>query len=247
VVTVLDGGPFAAGTENGSDPQSFSASCTSSNGLGTVTAASGSSFPADAAGQVLLPVFHFHPSGVFVQDRSPAAIPQSPGSFAWVGFAMPSAAISGSDVISKSYRGFSYESTDFSQIHSHAVAFAQAANSGSTLVGGTFPNDDITQTPGTTYTISLGTESPTLNGVFPNARFIAGDIYGTCGLVAQNVPSVQAGFDANGNPICTAAGVGIVSQVGGKYLLYFTSNDGTPNPSSLASHAYVIQFYLYQQ
>ena len=66
--------------------------------------------------------------------------------------------------------------------------------------------------------------------------------------MAQNTPAVQPGFDANGNAICTAAGVAVVAQVDGKYVLYFTTEDGTSNPNPLtANHAYLIQFYLYQQ
>ena len=40
----------------------------------------------------------------------------------------------------------------------------------------------------------------------------------------------------------------MVGQIGGKYVLYFTSSDGTPDPTpSSATKSDVIQFYLYQQ
>ena len=65
---------------------------------------------------------------------------------------------------------------------------------------------------------------------------------------AVRAHAVQAGFDANGNAICTAAGVAVIGLVDGKYVLYFTSIDGTLNPpGSSGVSAYVIQFYLYQQ
>jgi hypothetical protein len=239
VLTELTGGSFTAGTENGQDPESFAAACKSTNGLGTISADASAPFPSAASGKPAAPTFHFHSAGSFVEDRSTA--------FTWMGFAMPAAPISVSDVISKNYSGFAYENNGISPVHTRPVIFAQLTGT-SVLTGGDFANDDLTQTPGSEYTLALGQQDSALNGVFPNASFTAYDTYGTCGVVAQSTPAVQPGFDANGNAICTAAGVAVVAQVDGKYVLYFTTEDGTSNPNPLtANHAYLIQFYLYQQ
>jgi hypothetical protein len=244
VLTTFAGGPLAAGTENGRDPVTFSATCASSHGQGTVSA-DPAAFPVDQTGVPVLPAFHFDSAGAFVEDRSTGV--------SWIGFAMPSAAIKASDVAAGTYRGFVNEAYVYSvppgppitvPADARPVAFAPMATGSSTMTGGAFPNDDLTQTPGSEYTITLGTQDSTLNGVFPNAQFTALDVNAYCAATAQNDPTVQVSFDANGNEICTALGVGVVSQVNGKYVLYFTSNDGTISNNP---RAYVIQFALYQQ
>lgn len=236
VLTQLSGGALAAGTENGQDPESFSGTCSTTNGQSTIVADPKSPFPSQQP-----PTFKFHPAGPFVEDRSSAGI-------TWVGFPMPPTPVSASNVMSGKYRGFVYESTDVTPIHTRPVAFAQKTDGSTGLVGGAYPNDDLTETPSSQYTLALGTEDSALNGVYPNATFTAADIYGSCASVALQTPQVKTSFDANGNLICMAAGVAVVAQVDGKYVVYFTSVDGTPDPTNTtAFFAYVIQFYLYQQ
>lgn len=237
VLTELQGGAFAAGTENGSDPATFSAACSKNPTTGTVAADANPAFPPDSTGMPSLPSFHFNPAGAFVEDRSTGE--------SWMGFAMPQAAIKPSDVATGTYRGFVFEGITSTPVDTDPVAFAGPSSNASTLQGGRFPNDDLTQTPGTEYNITLGTQSSTLNGVFPNATLTVADVNGYCASVALNDNSVTVGFDANGNEICTAAGVGVISQVSGKYVLYFTSHDGTREQGGTFSYA--IQFYLYQQ
>ena len=225
-----------SGAENGTAPEVFPATCSTKNGASTIAVGSGAYFASNTAA----PTFSFHPAGTFVETGTP--------DYPWFGFVMPSSAISATSVVSGAYSGFLYESTNLNSIHTQPVAFTISTGSGNAITGGVFPNDDLTQTPGAEYTIILGQQDSVLNGIFPNARFIAQDVNGTCNVVAQNTPSVQAGFDANGNAICTAAGVAVIGLVDGKYVLYFTSIDGTLNPpGSSGVSAYVIQFYLYQQ
>ncbi len=237
VLTGLNGGAFSAGTENGDDPATFPAVCSSTGGTGIVAASANPAFAPDTTGMPALPSFRFNPAGAFVEDRSTGV--------SWMGFAMPQAPIKPSDVATGTYRGFVFEGTTPTPVDTRPVTFAAPAVAGSTLQGGAFPNDDLTQTPGSEYNITLGTQSTTLNGVFPNSTLIVADSNGYCANVALNDPSVTVGFDINGNEICTAAGVGVISQVSGKYVLYFTSHDGTREQGG--NFPYAIQFFLYQQ
>jgi len=226
----------SVGTENGQNPVAFSATCSGKNGQSIVALSPTASFNNQP-----IPSFNFHPGGPFEASSA---------SSTWVGFAMPSAAVSPAAVATGSYAGFVYELNDYTSVHTQPVAFAALAGS-KTLTGGVYLNDDLTQTPGGEYTITLGTQDPALNGVFPNATFTAYDIHGACSLVelAQGSQSVvHASFDVNGQAICTALGVATVSSFEGKYVIYFTSYDGTPiSPNGLASNAYPIHFFLYQQ
>lgn len=237
VLTSLTGGSFTAGTENGLDPVSFAATCETTDKLGTITAAANPVFPADSSGQPSLPSFHFNPAGGFVEDRTNGT--------SWVGFAMPQAAVKPSDVGAGNYRGFVFEGTTLTPVDTRAVAFTTPPTGSATLTGGVFPNEDLTAIPLNEYSITLGAQDSTLNGVFPNARLVVIDVNGYCAAVAANDNSVTVGFDANGNEVCTAAGVAVISQLGGKYVVYFTSKDGTKEPKS--NFSYAIQFYLYQQ
>lgn len=240
VVTNLQGGAFSADTQNGTDPALFGATCTSANSIGTVNADPKAAFLNGSDGTPAVPSFHFNAAGAFAEDR-----PTNQGG-GWVGFVMPTVAIKASGVAAAgTYRGFFSESTDKIAVDTEPVSFAEATDGTTNLVGGAFPNDDLTQTPDANqYTITLGSQDSLYNGVFPNARFIAADPNGLCSAVALNDPSVKSSFDANGNIICTAAGVGVVSQINGKYVLYFTSHDGT---KSTNNQSFLIQFYLYQE
>ena len=51
---------------------------------------------------------------------------------------MPGAPISSSDTAGGSYRGFAYESTDVTPVHTQAVVFAPGQGGAAMLVGGVF-------------------------------------------------------------------------------------------------------------
>ena len=241
--TGSSGFAIPAGTDMSTDPLLFSAACANANGQGTVTADSTAPFQASpAGGSPLIPTFDFNPGGGFIEDRgaAPAVGPAS-----WIGFAMPSAPVSASGVLAGSYVGFVYEDAPGVTALTQPVSFPLPAAGSKSLVGGTFPNDDLTQAAGNEYTITLGTQDTTLNGVFPNAQLVALDVNGNCALVAPNDPTVQIGANASGQATCTAAGVAVVGQLNGKYVIYFTSSDGTE--TQVDDEGYEIQFYLYQQ
>lgn len=242
VLTSFSSG-YAAGTENGSDPGSFAATCSATDKQGAVTASANDAFPVDSTNSPSLPTFHFNPGGAFIEDRN--------NGISWAGFVMPQAAIKSSDVRAQTYRGFVFEGTPSAPIDTRTVAFAAPGSGTATLAGGVFPNEDLTAIPLQQYTMALGTPDASLNGVFPNAKFTAQDVNAYCSTVALSDPSVTESLDVNGNAVCTALGVAVVGQIGGKYVVYFISRDGTKQVGADgitgANSSYVIQFYLYQQ
>lgn len=243
--TLGGGGSVATvpGTENGQDPSIFSASCSTSDKQGAVTSTANASFPIDPnTNSPSLPTFHFNPGGAFVEDRSNGS--------SWVGFAMPQAAIKPGDVGAQNFRGFVLEDSTTTPIDTRTVAFTTPPAAGPTLVGGVFPNDDLNAIPLNEYSITLGTQDSVLNGVFPNATLTVVDVNAYCAQAAGADSSVKVGRDASGTEICTAAGVAVIGQLNGKYVMYFTSRDGTKDPGGSgvgATESFVIQFYLYQQ
>lgn len=235
--------PTPAGTDMSADPLLFSATCANAKGQGIVSADSTAPFQSGySSGSPSIPTFEFNPAGGFLEDRgaAPAVGPAS-----WIGFAMPSAPVSASGILAGSYVGFVYEDAPGVTVLTQPVSFPLPAAGSTSLVGGTFPNDDLTQTAGSEYTITLGTQDTTLNGVFPNAQLVALDSNGNCAQVALSDPTVQVGFNTNGQEICSAAGVAVVSQLSGKYVIYFTSSDGTETQTG--DQGYEIQFFLYQE
>jgi hypothetical protein len=242
-LTEIPGGT-AAGTPASPampDPLSFTAACSSTNGQTVITTDTNPAY-------TVSPTYRFNSAGYFVRDTSPATAPPQDGSYAsWIGVVMPASPLSVSDIASGNYSGFVYEpNTPSTSIVTQPVAF-NATGIGGSLSGGVFPNDDLTQTPGTQYTIALGKQDGTLNGVFPNATLTMPDPNFICALVAQSTSdTVKSGFDANGNPICTTGGVAVVGIPEKKYVLYFTALDGTAG-TSLEPNAYTLQIYLYQQ
>src|SRR5262249_6649076 len=147
-------------------------------------------------------------------------------------------------ITSGSYVGLVNEpNTKVSSVVTQPAVFAPTPGVNGSLSGGTFPNDDLAQTPGSQYTIALGSQDSQLNGVFPKATVTMPDPQFYCAVRSQNGDPVKSGFDLNGNPICTTTGVAIVGKPEHKYVIYFTSIDGTIDPN----HSHLFQIYLYQQ
>lgn len=246
------GAPNATPVEDGADPLTYSASCTSNNGIGTVTSDPTAAFVFPQNPQGTNPTFHFHPNGLFVEDRSPKQAPfhNSSAIYGQVGMAVPNSAVSPSAVGAGSYRGFVYEYDSNNGPATHPMALAAPADGSSTLAGGVYLNDDLSQAPGSQYAIALGHQDSTLNGLFTSAQLSVLDTSGICAAVAQDPTAgkfIHAGFDAQGRAVCLSRGVAIVSQIQGKYVLYFSSYDASTVVSGAFNSTALIQFYLYQQ
>ncbi|MGA7316169.1 MAG: hypothetical protein WBX22_19620 [Silvibacterium sp.] len=223
------------------DPLSFTGTCASTNGQAVITTTN----PAYAVS----PTYRFNSAGYFIRDTSPSTAPPQDGSYAsWIGVAMPASPLSASDIASGNYRGFVYEpNTPSTNVVTQPIALTATLGVGGSLSGGIYPNDTLTSAVSAQYTIALGNQDGTLNGVFPTATLTMPDPNFICALVAQSTSgTVKSGFDVNGNPICTTGGVAVVGKPEDKYVLYFTALDGTAG-TSLEPNAYTLQMYLYQQ
>jgi hypothetical protein len=220
------------------EPTSFTATCSSSNGQAVITTDANSAFN-------YTPTFQVNQAGYFIEDRSPSTYPDPAKSYlSWVGVAMSASPLSSSDIALGSYAGFVYEpNNSASKVTTQPVSLTPSPVSVGTLVGGSYPNDDLTQMPGSEYTIALGSQDSQLNGVFPNAKLTMPDPQFYCAVLSQGGGPVKSGFDLYGNPICNSSGVAIVAKPEGKYVIYFTSFDGTIEPY----HSHLFQMYLYQQ
>jgi len=230
-----------------SNPLSFTAKCAAANGQALITADANPAFTAS-------PTFSVNPAGYFIEDTSPAIFPPSrTDSLSWIGVAMPASPLTAATIASGNYAGFVYEPNNpTTAVATQPVAFAPTTAVSGSLTGGTYPNDDLTQVPGSQYNIALGSQDSVLNGVFPNATLTMPDSQYYCAANSQNNLGVKSGFDLNGNPTCTTAGVAIVGDPEGQYVIYFSSLDGTLGKLNsggvgMAQAPQILQMYLYQQ
>ncbi len=207
----------------------------------------------------VLPTYVFNAAGHLIEDR-PAPVPADldTDSNSYVGVVMAPAPLSAADIISYSYRGFVFEPGDTGRpatqpMRLDPVTAAASVAGVAGLAGGAYADDNPAATPGSEFTITLGAEDATYNGVFPLATLVHADPTGNCPLVNYNQDGedpnalsdvVLPGFDVNGNPICTTRGVAVVGRPEGRYVIYFTALDGTTTDQD---NAHPLQMYLYQQ
>jgi len=195
------------------------------------------------------------PSGLFVMDQDQGApylitvsstggiaIPGPTGPLGLVGVAQPSSALDTGSLVGAKYLGFEYDALDVSlnRPASNPVSFGQVAGSGTTMIGGGYANDDVTQTPATNISINLGQQDSSNNGLYQNVTVVVPDTFRGC------VSEPFGGTDANGNPICTFPGVAIAGSVNGKFVLFVSANDLGQAVAHYSPYA-TLQFFLYQQ
>jgi hypothetical protein len=187
------------------------------------------------------------PSGIVVarqaQDGStPAAV---------AGFAEPPAPLSSSNILTGSYLGFQSLSivTGFTQNTVTPFRYGGASpisfvpdSTGKLLTGGIFQNDDPAQATLGDTTISLGSQSTTLNGYYPSAKVTRPDPNQFCLIL---LPS-GAGVNAFGTPTCTFPAVAVAGQTDGKYAIFLNAHDFTVG-SYTTRQGSSLQIYLYQQ
>jgi hypothetical protein len=139
------------------------------------------------------------------------------------------------NVVAGKYLGFMV--TPFASIHTQPIGFGQiVAGTGTSLTGGTWPNDDLTQLQNADTVINFGTQDSQNNGLYPLATITYPDPTYACSTAGTSY-GAQPGYDANGFPICTFPAVAVLGNPENKFVI-FLSAGGLESPVSI---------YLFQQ
>ncbi len=153
----------------------------------------------------------------------------------------PASPLLTANVMSGNYIGFLYEGAGI-QVGAlgaitQPVAFTPTVGSSTSLSGGVFPNDDVTQLPNTNLMITLGTQDPANNGLYTSATVTLPDPQQLC---SKNSPSGgKPGVDLYGNATCAVAAVVVAGNASGKYAIFLAAYDGTTQHD--------MGIYLFQQ
>jgi hypothetical protein len=159
-----------------------------------------------------------------------------------VGLIQPSSALDFSGLMAANYLGFISEPAipiplsglpTANQIAFFGCSSPGCKASGTSLVGGAFPNDDPTQPANTNITINLGIQNATNNGLFDGATVTIPDPNSAC-----TGPGVS-GTDSQGNPTCTLPAVAVSGNPENKFAIFLIAQD-LVNQSPMA-------IYLFQE
>jgi hypothetical protein len=250
-------------------PSGFAGNCTVAGGATTVNLSGEGLFDQYNYGTSLAftnqnstSTFQMGPSGIFIIDQSDTTArtqaPQLKGS-GIAGVAQPTSAVSTTDISTGTYLGFLTEAeVTFGggsplPRFTTPVAFSPTAPSGATIIGGRFPNDDLSQPPGSEIAIALGKQDSKVNGLFTSAKITAPDPQQNCALHLASDSSLPltVGTDANGFTTCTFPAVAVVGNPDGKYAIFLDAFNytvtGTPAQGQSQSLGTPMQIYLYQQ
>ena len=188
------------------------------------------------------------PSGFVAADQSdPTLSPPTGASIA--GVAEPSSSLQMSDIISHAYLGFLYEPATYPYGGStltpsvtSPVAFGRVSYTGTMMIGGDFPNDDVTQTPNSDMVIDLGLQNPTYNGLYSAVSITVLDPDQNCANYTGSGEVATSGFNLQGYITCTFGGVAVAGNPDGKYAIFISSYNWAAQLGGAP-----MQFYLFQQ
>jgi hypothetical protein len=201
---------------------SFTGACADAHGASSVTI--------DTSGAYTLPtIFRFGSAGMAIADYTTYT--------SAVGFAQPLSPIGTKPLAGSAFRGFQVEYSP--TIVTQPVSFGPAVDGSVALSGGTYPNDDVTQTADSSDLFQFGAQNGLINGLFANATMTVLDPRGGCAL---NGRTADTGLTNDGIPTCRLHLSAMVGQVGGKAFIIASGTDFTV-PSSAPD----IQFYMIQQ
>lgn len=225
-------GDFLSGPDSYGDPTSFSGTCSVTNGHASITVSATTNYTKPTTITINQAGFIFIDHSI-TSPNSTTNIPEA----SEFGIVQPSSALVMANIVAGKYSGFLYEPGN-STATTQAMSFGTVtAGSGTSLTGGVFPNDDITQTPGTETTITLGAQDTTNYGLYASAKVTRPDPSGYC--VSRGGGTV--GIDANGNATCTFAAHVVAGSADGKFVLFLVAFD----PTQYAEPT--LGIYLFQQ
>ncbi|MBV8672594.1 MAG: hypothetical protein JOZ33_04100 [Acidobacteriaceae bacterium] len=236
-----------------SGPLSFMGSCKASNGQASIAISGTTVFnglwapsnqytPNPPSNTVT--TLDVGPTGFFALDQSvPSTTPPTGG--AVIGVVEPSSPLSTSDIEAGNYLGFLYEPENSGVVPvvpgtTAPVAFG--AGLSNSLVGGSFPNDDVTQAPGADITISLGKQDSTLNGLYASASITVLDPFQNCANYTGSGTPGKPGINDQGYITCTFPAIAVVGNPEGKYAIFINSYNWAAQLAGVP-----MQLYLYQQ
>jgi hypothetical protein len=155
-------------------------------------------------------------------------------------------------VAAQTYSGFLYETATLGDPAYNSVAapantlpvsFGQVvASSGTTMIGGEFPNDDVTQTPNSDMMIDLGSQDATYNGLYLSVSITVLDPAQNCANYTGPGESATSGINAQGYATCTFSGMAIVGNPEGNYALFISAYNWAAQLGGAP-----MQIYLFQQ
>ena len=225
-------GSYVGGYDSYGDPMSFTGACAVTNGQAAVTVN-------QTADNTMSATISVNQSGLIFIDHSitsPNATKNIPEASQF-GVVQPASALSTANIVAGKYSGFLYEPGN-STATTQAMSFGTVtAGSGTSLTGGVFPSDDITQTPGTETIITLGAQDATNHGLYPSAKVTRPDPSGQCVINGGG----KEGVDANGNATCTFSANAVAGSVDGKFMVFLVAEDFTDAYKS------TLGIYLFQQ
>jgi hypothetical protein len=214
-------------------PSGYSGNCSASNGAASVASAPLSYFyNGPAASTYTVPTeYVISPAGFFFENQSYANVPASagwnyPDISAW-GVSEPSAPVTLNSVAAASYVGFLLEaSVDSSIYRTRLVGFGNAPLSGTTMTGGTFPNEDPTQPVTVNMSVTFGTQDPLNNGLYYLAK-LSIPYDGGQSNCATPVPS------ENGTLTCTYDAVATVGFSNEQHAIVLSAFDASGDQKTL--------------
>ena len=219
-----NGGQISLSYQGQNAPNSFSGMCATAHGASSVSI--------DTSGVYTLPTtFHFGSSGMAIVDYTSYT--------SAIGFAQPLDPVSANSLAAANFRGFQveYSSTTVTQ----PASFGPATDGSVALNGGTYPNDDVTQTADSSDLLQFGSQSSSINGLFASATMTVLDPRGGCPAHGRSPGDI--GINPDGIPTCRLHLSAMVGQISGKALIVISGTDFT-DPSNTPPD---IQFYLIQQ
>jgi len=162
-----------------------------------------------------------NPDGFFLEDQNFNGGSQfsslNLGDIPSIGVAEPSAPVATATVASATYRGFLFAANNGTYL-TQPVGFG-GVTSKSSVSGGTFPSEDVTQPFNTNMIINFGQQDTLNNGLYYLAKFT---------LPIGPTESCSApSTDPDGNTICTYSAAAIVGSPGGKYVILLTAFTGS--------------------
>jgi hypothetical protein len=211
----------------------YPGTCSASSGSTSVTSSPLQYFDNNATYTVPTQ-YVISPGGFFYENQSYVNVPPAqnwsyPAISAW-GVSEPSVPLRVGVIASVSYVGFLFQTAGDNSIYrTQLVGFGNNPISGTTMTGGTFPNEDPTQVPNLNMSVTFGTEDPLNNGVFYLAKL----------TTPNDAPTnftdscLSYGVSQTGSSTCTNDGVAIVGLQNGLYTIIMSASDTSGNQETL--------------